>query len=372
MTDNKALALASVLLIWGVRGLVVNPHRLKPATWPHSRAKRLLWRHQSNQPAASEQAAASRELLPVLWRFSRPHTLIGTAVCVPALHALAAPSLAAGFTQQFWLSIFWALLPATLVNIFITGLNQVSDVDIDKVNKPHLPIAAGELSEDEGAMICVACLLLATGIALCSPLASQPLSAVLGGSAALGAAYSLPPLRFKRWPLLAAFSIVAIRGALINICFYAHAVAVAFQGTPFLPRAPAEARIGLVVAFFGLFGVAIALMKDVPDVEGDQQFKIRTLTIKFGRAAVFKFAATLVTAVLVSASVILVGAAIAARSAALTCTRLFAAVASAALAKDAFDNMKSVNPNARESVSAYYMRIWRLFYLSYLFLPFAR
>ena len=27
------------------------------------------------------------------WRFTRPHTFVGTALCVPALHAYAAPSL---------------------------------------------------------------------------------------------------------------------------------------------------------------------------------------------------------------------------------------------------------------------------------------
>jgi len=45
----------------------------------------------------------------------------------------------------------WGLLPRALLGVlallcgngFIVGINQVYDVDIDTVNKPFLPIAAG-------------------------------------------------------------------------------------------------------------------------------------------------------------------------------------------------------------------------------------
>lgn len=32
-------------------------------------------------------------------------------------------------------------------NAFIVGINQIYDVKIDEVNKPYLPIAAGEMSQ---------------------------------------------------------------------------------------------------------------------------------------------------------------------------------------------------------------------------------
>ena len=32
-------------------------------------------------------------------------------------------------------------------NAYIVGINQIYDVDIDKVNKPFLPVAAGEISK---------------------------------------------------------------------------------------------------------------------------------------------------------------------------------------------------------------------------------
>jgi homogentisate solanesyltransferase len=48
----------------------------------------------------------------------------------------------------------WALLPKAIMGViallcgngYIVGINQIYDVDIDMVNKPFLPIAAGEMS----------------------------------------------------------------------------------------------------------------------------------------------------------------------------------------------------------------------------------
>jgi hypothetical protein len=50
-------------------------------------------------------------------------------------------------------AIDWGLLPRALMGLlallcgngYIVGINQIYDVDIDAVNKPFLPVAAGEL-----------------------------------------------------------------------------------------------------------------------------------------------------------------------------------------------------------------------------------
>ena len=51
--------------------------------------------------------------------------------------------------------IRWVLLPRAMAgvvallcaNAFIVGINQIYDVKIDEVNKPYVPIAAGEMSQ---------------------------------------------------------------------------------------------------------------------------------------------------------------------------------------------------------------------------------
>ena len=313
-----------------------------------------------------------RNPVSLLWRFSRPHTLIGTTLSVPAVSLLAAPTFASALTGQFWSCAMGALVPALLVNVFITGLNQVCDADIDRINKPTLPIAAGELSEREGLVVCFGCLALALASAI--PVASTPLVGVLAGSALLGAAYSAPPLRLKRWPLLAALSIVAVRGALVNVCFFLHARAHAFSD---LGRSAAEAHLGVVVAFFALFGVGIALLKDVPDTAGDERFDIPTLSTKIGRTAVFNGASALITALLAAASAAFgwaaAFAAITTKTASIAlASRLLAATTFAALAISSFQAAKNTNPDRDQPVTVYYMLIWKIFYLSYALLPLLR
>ena len=117
-----------------------------------------------------------------LFRFTRPHTFVGTAVAVPALHAYAAASAAALLSRACARSVASALAPALLMNVFITGLNQLCDVDIDRVNKPHLPVASGELSVHHARLVVGACLVAALALGRRS---SAPVQRVLAGSAAL-------------------------------------------------------------------------------------------------------------------------------------------------------------------------------------------
>lgn len=69
--------------------------------------------------------------LGVLHRFSRPHTMLGTAVSVASVSALAlGPGDA---TAGVALRVGAGLLAALLMNVAIVGVNQVYDVEIDKV-----------------------------------------------------------------------------------------------------------------------------------------------------------------------------------------------------------------------------------------------
>ncbi|EOD16436.1 hypothetical protein EMIHUDRAFT_55059, partial [Emiliania huxleyi CCMP1516] len=221
----------------------------------------------------------------VLWRFSRPHTLIGSALCIPALSLYAAPPGAAISSAVFVPLVLYAMVPSLLVNVYITGLNQLFDIPIDRVNKPTLPLASGEMSPAVGAATVLLC--LAGGLALgwaFPPLCSPALRATLCGSALLGTAYSCPPVRLKRSPLLASLCIMSVRGALINWGFFAHAAEA--YGASVSTAALQAWRCAGPVAFFTLFGTVIALVKDVPDVPGDARYGIRSFSVRVGQARV--------------------------------------------------------------------------------------
>ena len=149
--------------------------------------------------------------LGVLWRFTRPHTLIGSALCIPALLAFAAPRGALLSAPMGW-ALLWALMPSLLINVYITGLNQLYDIDLDRVNKPTLPLAAGEMTPAVGTAIVLASLVGGLALGWVHPrYCTDALRATLVGSALLGTAYSAPPLRLKRFPLLAGLCIMGVR-----------------------------------------------------------------------------------------------------------------------------------------------------------------
>ena len=92
-----------------------------------------------------------------VWNFSRPHTIVGSGLSILSLFLFATPPKFWG-TKTFFDGLVHAMVPSLLMNLYITGLNQVTDVDIDKVNKPYLPIASGELSKKDGIVIVMASL----------------------------------------------------------------------------------------------------------------------------------------------------------------------------------------------------------------------
>jgi homogentisate phytyltransferase/homogentisate geranylgeranyltransferase len=214
------------------------------------------------------------------WRalvaFSRPHTIIGTVVAVVVLDLLAQRWVEAAVGAAA-AALIPMLVAALATNVFIVGINQVTDVAIDRINKPWLPLAAGTMSLRTGRALVAVAAAVALGVAL----AAGPwlLLAVVVG-ALVGGAYSVPPLRFKRHHLLAAASIALVRALVVNLALFLHAVTVL--------GGPAVVPAHVVVLTAVVLGVtlAIAWCKDLPDIEGDAAYDIATLPLVLGPARV--------------------------------------------------------------------------------------
>ena len=155
------------------------------------------------------------------------------------------------------------------------------------MNKPYLPLASGELTKSQGIFIVLTSLVLSLSMGYQQ---GWPLMATLGSSAVLGSIYSLPPFRLKRFPLLAALCILVIRGSVVNIGFYLQAKQQVLQHS--IPSLMAGLKMypecGLATIFFAVFGIVIAVMKDVPDVKGDTLHGIPTFSVKLGTRNVFR------------------------------------------------------------------------------------
>ncbi len=221
-----------------------------------------------------------------LWKFSRPHTIIGTSLSVFALYliALATTNRAVALTNVEQMLAVW--LACVCGNVYIVGLNQLWDVEIDRINKPHLPLASGAFSRRQGQWIVGLTGMLAIVIA---GLAGNWLLTTVAISLFIGTAYSLPPIRLKRFPLLAAFCILTVRGMVVNLGLFLH-FGDKLNGTEAL-----NPYVWTLTLFILLFTIAIAIFKDVPDLEGDRQFQIKTFTVVWGKAAVFNLSRGVIT-----------------------------------------------------------------------------
>ncbi|EEC46573.1 predicted protein [Phaeodactylum tricornutum CCAP 1055/1] len=380
LSSGYALPQPRALTAWTIGSSVVPELRSESYLQALSTIKDSERPNDRELKAATVSAAdlSSKENPPfpiVLWRFSRPHTLIGSALAIPALHSLAAPSLQAAMSRINIQAMAYAMFPALLMNIYITGLNQITDVEIDKINKPFLPIAAGILSKKDGIATILLALFGSLWLGAANPVFStQGLNVALWGSGILGTMYSLPPFRLKRFPLLAAFCIVAVRGAIINASFFAHAKAAAFggSGVTVLNCLATDPRCYLSSIFFAVFGIVIALMKDVPDVAGDRNSNVRTFSVRLGQGRIFQASRRLLSGLFWTVGVGFGKAAFQAPTAGLAASRSLTAVAAflggCSVRKDA----QGVDPENAGQVYSYYMHLWKLFYLSYLVLPFAR
>lgn len=317
----------------------------------------------------------------VLWRFTRPHTLIGSALAIPSLHLLASPLSWSGFetastASHLVMSILYATIPALLMNLYITGLNQITDVDIDKINKPNLPIAAGILTKRDAIITCVVALVtsLYMGMYGHAKYSTQGLQVALWGSGILGTLYSLEPFRLKRYPVFAALCIVAVRGAIINASFFAHAMAAVFHqpSATVLSCLRNDPRCLFSSLFFGIFGIVIALMKDVPDVLGDESSNVRTFSVRIGPERIFHTSRKLLMGLFYVCTAGFVQRAITATTTPLAICRYAIAAACVVAARSVRQQSKVVDPNNPSQVYKYYMHLWKIFYMSYLMLPFAR
>ena len=227
----------------------------------------------------------------VLWRFGRPHTLIGTAVSVVSLYAVAVSALPGHAVGDRLGDLVATLVAALCVNVFIVGINQITDVEIDAVNKPYLPIVAGELSPAAARWIVA----VAGAVPVAMALTQGPIEAVaVAAGVAVGAAYSLPPVRLKRFPLPASLCITLVRGVVVNLGVYLH-FSQSLTGSASV--APAVWALTLFVLPFSF---AIAILKDVPDIEGDRRYAIATFSVRLGPEPVVRIALAVLTAAYVA------------------------------------------------------------------------
>jgi len=171
-------------------------------------------------------------------------------------------------TPVFWSAAhaFGAVVVVALLWLGTALINDVADQAIDTINAPFRPLPSRRISPAQtlrwalGLQVAALLLVLAVG-------SRQALLLALTG-AALGNAYSMPPIRLRRSGL-AANLIIGIGVAMAVIG------GMLAQGT--------LSKVGLASSgVLGLLAAAASMVKDFKDVDGDRRSGISTLPAVLG------------------------------------------------------------------------------------------
>jgi len=221
---------------------------------------------------------------------ARPFTLlppllgiISGAVC--AWGSAHNPDPTRAVTLSVLATVVLGSLCASFLNAANNALNQIYDLEIDRINKPKRPLVTGELSIRQAwifTWITYALGLIPTWLVVVHPYDTlsakffAPVSAHQCFFIYLIAfvstfVYSVPALgRTKAHPIGANLTIAIPRGCLLKVAGWTM-VASASVGEPWF-----------IGSIFMLFLLGAASTKDFSDIEGDRAGGCRTLPIAFG------------------------------------------------------------------------------------------
>jgi 4-hydroxybenzoate polyprenyltransferase len=208
-----------------------------------------------------------------LWlEFSRPFTLVA-----PALGFASGSVTAAGAVPRAPWSLDLLLYPligltmAAVLNAASNGLNQIYDLDIDRINKPRRPLPSGRLTLGSAWTFTVSAYAVAIALAWCvAPDGRRECFWIVLIAAVLTVMYSVPPFRTKRLGIWANLTIAVPRGVLLKVAGWS-AVKTVIAVEPWF-----------IGSIFGVFLLGASTTKDFADMEGDARGGCRTLPLIYG------------------------------------------------------------------------------------------
>ena len=209
----------------------------------------------------------------VLWfELSRPFTLVA-----PALgFASGAVTAAGAFPAERWSAdlLVYPLIGLTMaavLNAASNALNQIYDLEIDRVNKPARPLPSGRLTLASAWTFTLVTYAIALALAwLVAPGGRRECFWIVVAATAITVLYSVPPFRTKRLGIWANVTIAIPRGVLLKVAGWS-AVKTVVAVEPWF-----------IGGIFGLFLLGASTTKDFADMEGDARGGCRTLPIIYG------------------------------------------------------------------------------------------
>ena len=202
----------------------------------------------------------------------RPFTLVA-----PALGFVSGALTAIGAAPRDPLTVGILVPPligslmAAMLNAGNNALNQIYDLEIDRVNKPTRPLPSGRLSVANVWVFTIVTYAVALILAwLVAPGGRHECFWLVAIAVVCTYLYSVPPFRTKRLGIWANVTIAIPRGTLLKVAGWSSAKTIV------------GVEPWYIGAIFGLFLLGATTTKDFADMEGDRRGGCRTLPIQYG------------------------------------------------------------------------------------------
>ncbi|GMN55985.1 hypothetical protein TIFTF001_025102 [Ficus carica] len=198
--------------------------------------------------------------------------IIVSTICLFARVFLENPTL---FQVSLLFKAFPGLIAVVFANAYHNGINGIYDADIDRINKPYLPIPSGEISLKQAWFLMI--FYVVAGLLILSSMnANLITTSIYSLGLLLATMYSVPPFRLKRYSLATSLVNSAMAGILHNVgILYATRASL---GLPFQWSPPYI----FITTFVTIFFLVVTNIKDLTDVDGDIKHNIRTFTAIYG------------------------------------------------------------------------------------------
>jgi 4-hydroxybenzoate polyprenyltransferase len=215
---------------------------------------------------------AERQVARAYLDLARPFTLVA-----PALGFISGALTAVGAApREPWSAALLVppLIGSTMAAVLNAGnnaLNQIYDLEIDRVNKPKRPLPSQRLTSSQAWLFTTVTYALALVLAwFVAPHGRHECFWLVAVAVVCTFVYSVPPLRTKRLGIWANVTIAIPRGVLLKVAGWSAVKTIA------------GVEPWYIGAIFGLFLLGATTTKDFADMEGDRRGGCRTLPIQYG------------------------------------------------------------------------------------------
>ncbi len=206
--------------------------------------------------------------LRLYWTFARPFTLVPPMV---GIFSGALIGYGASHAPFRVMHVALAVGAAAVLNAASNGLNQICDLENDRINKPHRPLPSGQMTLSRAWAFVAAT--YAAALAMVAAV-NRETFAIYVIAALATVAYSAPPIRLKRHPVGSNLIIALIRGALLKVAGWAAVSTVLASIEPWY-----------IGSIYFVFLLGATTTKDFADIEGDRAAGCITLPVRFGAAS---------------------------------------------------------------------------------------